>query len=123
MGGPGGRVEAETARAGRARERSAERLHVRSAGGTGLRLDFTPGPELQMPPWRLGARSKLVRRLLTNSSVEGDRVLDPFLGSGSTLIAAELLRRRCFGIELDPRYVDVAIARWESFTGQRARRL
>ncbi len=64
-----------------------------------------------------------MRRLLTNSSVEGDRVLDPFLGSGSTLIAAELLRRRCFGIELDPRYVDVAIARWESFTGQRARRL
>ncbi len=66
---------------------------------------------------------ELVRRLLANSSVEGDRVLDPFLGSGSTLIAAEQLRRRCFGIELDPRYVDVATARWESFTGQRARRL
>ncbi len=63
---------------------------------------------------------ELVERALTNSSREGDRVLDLFLGSGSTLIAAERTDRICFGMELDPRYVDVAVARWESFTGGRA---
>ncbi len=66
---------------------------------------------------------ELVRRLVRNSSTEDDAILDPFLGSGTTLIASEELRRRCFGIELDPAYVDVAIARWEAFTGTKARRL
>jgi DNA modification methylase len=47
-----------------------------------------------------------------------DAVLDPFLGSGSTLIAAEQTRRRCFGIELDPRYVDVAINRFREVHGR-----
>lgn len=65
----------------------------------------------------------LVERALLNSSRPGDVVLDPFLGSGSTLIACERLGRRCFGIELDPRYVQVAIERWERFSGERAERL
>ncbi|MGH1573996.1 DNA methyltransferase [Methylobacterium sp. P31] len=47
-------------------------------------------------------------------------VLDPFLGSGSTLIAAERTGRRCYGVELDPRYVDLLIARYEEVTGKRA---
>ncbi len=47
----------------------------------------------------------------------GDIVLDPFLGSGSTLVAAGSVGRRCFGIELDPRYVDVAVARYQSQVG------
>lgn len=64
----------------------------------------------------------LLARLITNSCAFGDVMLDPFLGSGSTLIAAEQLKRRCFGIEIDPTYVDVAVARWEAFTGRRARR-
>jgi DNA modification methylase len=63
---------------------------------------------------------QLLCRLIANSSTFGDVVLDPFLGSGSTLIAAEQLSRRLFGVEIDPAYVDVAIARWENFTGQRA---
>lgn len=59
----------------------------------------------------------LLERAIRNSTRPGDRVLDPFLGSGSTLIAAERTGRTCIGIEIDPANVDLAIARWESFTG------
>ncbi|MCC6266807.1 MAG: DNA modification methylase [Dehalococcoidia bacterium] len=62
----------------------------------------------------------LIEALLKNSTRRGDLVLDPFLGSGSTLIAAERLGRRCVGVELDPRYAQVAVRRWEAFTGQNA---
>lgn len=48
-------------------------------------------------------------------------VYDPFLGSGTTLIAAERLGRRCYAMEIEPRYVDVAVKRWEDFTGEKAR--
>jgi DNA modification methylase len=65
---------------------------------------------------------ELVERALENSSRPGDTVLDLFLGSGTTLIAAERTGRRCQAVELDPRYVDVAVARWEAFTGERATR-
>ena len=47
-------------------------------------------------------------------------VLDPFLGSGTTLIAAEQLGRKCYGMEISPQYVDVIVKRWQDFTGQRA---
>ena len=53
-------------------------------------------------------------------SARGDIVLDSFLGSGSTVIAAERTGRRCFGIEIDPLYVDVIIRRWQAFTGKQA---
>jgi len=53
---------------------------------------------------------------------EGD-VYDPFLGSGTTLIAAEQLGRRAFGMEIEPRYVDIALARWEKATGRAAERV
>jgi DNA modification methylase len=49
-----------------------------------------------------------------------DIVLDPFVGSGTTILAAEQTGRRCYGIELDPRYVDTAIERWQRFTGGKA---
>ena len=49
-----------------------------------------------------------------------DIVLDLFLGSGSTLLAAERIKRRCFGMELDPAYVDLAIRRWQDMTGKSA---
>jgi len=65
---------------------------------------------------------ELVARCLGNSSTEGDVVLDPFLGSGSTLIACEQLGRRCVGVEVDPAYCDVVVARWKAYTGGRARR-
>jgi DNA modification methylase len=62
----------------------------------------------------------LVADALLDCSGRGDLVLDSFLGSGTTLIAAERVGRVCFGIELDPRYVDVAIRRWQKHTGNDA---
>ncbi len=64
----------------------------------------------------------LVEAMVKNSSRSRDIVLDGFLGSGSTLIACERAGRRCFGLEIDPRYVDVAVRRWEAYTGQKAER-
>lgn len=63
---------------------------------------------------------KLVARFMVNSSRIGDSVCDIFGGSGTTLITAEQLRRKCFMMELDPHYVDVIIARWEALTGEKA---
>jgi len=62
----------------------------------------------------------LVADAILDVSARGDLVLDSFLGSGSTLIAAERTGRICYGIELDPHYVDVAIRRWQRHTGQQA---
>jgi site-specific DNA-methyltransferase (adenine-specific) len=61
-----------------------------------------------------------VAKALQNSSREDEIVLDVFGGSGSTLIACEQLNRKCYMCELDPRYIDVIIARWENLTGQKA---
>lgn len=66
---------------------------------------------------------ELIVYALRNSSKSGDLVLDLFLGSGSTLIAAEKSERTCFGLELDPKYVDVIIKRWEDYTGEKAEKL
>ena len=64
----------------------------------------------------------LVRRALLNSVPEGGTVLDLFGGSGSTLIAAETCGRRACLVELDPRFVDAAVQRWERYTGGKAKR-
>lgn len=62
----------------------------------------------------------LIGRLVKNSSREKENVFDGFGGSGSTLIACEQLNRRAYLMELDPRYIDVIIKRWEEFTGKKA---
>lgn len=54
---------------------------------------------------------------MRNSSRRGQIILDAFLGSGTTLIAAERLSRKCFGIEIDPHYCDVIVRRWIAFVG------
>jgi site-specific DNA-methyltransferase (adenine-specific) len=63
---------------------------------------------------------KLISFLIENSSHEGDTVIDFFGGSGSTLIACEMLNRTCYTAEIDPKYCDVIINRWEKLTGQKA---
>ena len=63
----------------------------------------------------------LVADALRDCSSRGEIVLDAFLGSGTTLIAAERTGRNCRGLELDPAYVDTAIRRWQALTGERAR--
>ncbi|SFB02855.1 DNA modification methylase [Collimonas sp. OK607] len=65
---------------------------------------------------------ELVEKAVRNSSKSRDLVLDPFGGSGSTLIACEKSGRRARLIELDPKYVDVIVRRWQEFTGQEAKR-
>lgn len=62
-------------------------------------------------------------RPIRNHGGKGDDVYDPFVGSGTTLIAAERLGRRCFAMELSPAYADVCVTRWERFTGQKAQRV
>ncbi len=59
------------------------------------------------------------RPILNNSSV-GQAVYEPFSGSGTTIIAAEMTGRHCYAIELNPGYVDIAVKRWENFTGKKA---
>jgi len=59
----------------------------------------------------------MICRAVSSSTPAGGLVLDPFLGSGTTLIAAEQLNRRCYGIEIEPLYCDVIVRRWQEFTG------
>ncbi|SEP23211.1 DNA modification methylase [Salinihabitans flavidus] len=86
------------------------------AGATGGRADeaddFSVHPTVK--PVRL------VEDAILDATVAGATVFDPFLGSGTTILAAERTQRRCVGIEISPAYVDVAIRRWEALTGLEA---
>ena len=61
-----------------------------------------------------------MRRPIVNNSRPGQLVYDPFLGSGTSLIAAEMTGRTCIGLEISPRYVDVILRRWQDFTRRTA---
>lgn len=63
---------------------------------------------------------ELIAKMMANSTLDHDLVIDPFVGSGSTLLAAEQLNRRCYAIDLEPRYCGVTISRWQNLTGQKA---
>ena len=58
--------------------------------------------------------------LINGLSYKESNCIDPFLGSGTTLIACEKTKRKCYGMELDPHYCDVIVKRWENFTGKKA---
>ena len=62
----------------------------------------------------------LMRRPILNHLRRGELVYDPFLGSGTTLAAAELTERVCYGLELDPKYCDVTVLRWQQQSGKKA---
>jgi DNA modification methylase len=64
---------------------------------------------------------ELMRCPILNHTKRGELVYEPFLGSGTTLAAAELPERVCCGIELDPKYVDVIVQRWETLSGHKAK--
>jgi len=72
------------------------------------------------PDHPTGKPVALVIAHMGNSSKAGDIVLEPFSGSGTTIIACEQLNRKCHAIEIDPRYVDVAVRRWQNLTGKDA---
>jgi len=66
---------------------------------------------------------ELAEKAIKNSSDKNGKLYEPFLGSGSTLIACEKTNRKCYGMELDPHYCDVIVKRWEEFTGKKAKRV
>jgi DNA modification methylase len=63
---------------------------------------------------------ELMRRPILNHTKVGELVYDPFLGSGTTLAAAEVTQRVCYGLDLDPKYIDVVVERWQGLTGKKA---
>jgi len=65
----------------------------------------------------------LPARAINTASSEGQLVADPFLGSGTTLVACEQLGRTCYGMEISPQYCQVIIDRWEKLTGQKAEKI
>ena len=94
------------------------------------------GDRTQSTVWDVDARSEdaetrhgtqkpveCMARPVRNHGGKNDDVYDPFIGSGTSIIAAEQLGRRCFAMELNPLYCDVAVTRWEKFTGKKAERV
>jgi len=92
-----------------------------------------PGDRKQTTLWQISGKDQdadtvhgtqkpveCMRRPILNNSSPGQAIYEPFMGSGTTLIAAETTGRVCHGIELNPAYVDVAVERWQQFTGQAA---
>ena len=65
---------------------------------------------------------ELASRAMSDFGISGDTVYEPFCGSGTTLIAAEKLGRKCYGMEISPTYCDVIVKRWENLTGKKATR-
>jgi DNA modification methylase len=63
-----------------------------------------------------------MRRPILNHTKRGELVYEPFLGSGTTLAAAEVTERVCYGLELDPKYCDVVVLRWQQQSGKKAKR-
>ena len=83
------------------------------------------GRDVENPETAHGTQKpvKLYEIPLVNHTVRGEALYDPFCGTGTAIIAAEKLGRRCVALDLDPRYVQVAVTRWEQYTGQRAQRI
>lgn len=85
-------------------------------GGMRTAEDAVTGHSTQKPV-------RLFEIPILNHTTSTDKIYDPFVGSGTALIAAQKTGRPCYAMDLDPQYVQVAVTRWESFTGQRAVRV
>ena len=100
---------------------------VKVGGKSGWRGDRTQSTVWEIPKNQASETGhstqkpvECMRRPILNNSAPGDAVYDPFVGSGTTLIAAEMEARQAFCMEIDPAYIDVAVQRWEAFTGLKA---
>jgi DNA modification methylase len=107
-------------------------LYVVRKGGTG----HWQGARDQSTLWSIATRENVIedpetvhstqkpvecmRRPILNNSAPGDAIYEPFSGSGTTIVAAEMTARRCLAMELDPSYCDVAVLRWQKLTGRKA---
>lgn len=116
----------QLALSGKAPARKLRPLQLRS----GEMLAVEDGLPGQTTVWRLGREKamahptqkpvELAARAIANSSRPGEIALDPFLGSGTCLIAAEYAGRLCYGMDIEPKWIAVTIARWEALIGQSA---
>jgi DNA modification methylase len=88
--------------------------------GNGLAQSGSRLPENELTGHGTQKPVECMRRPVLHHTESGDTIYDPFLGSGTTIIAAEQTRRRCLGMELDPIYVDLVVHRWQAFTGKTA---
>ena len=111
-----GRAQPPTGRGDRAQTTVWEVPNLNPLGGTREGENAVTGHGTQKPV-------HLFEIPLANHTTSDGAVFDPFCGSGTAIIAAEILGRRCLAIEIDPRYVQAAVTRWERFTGQSAERL
>ena len=119
-----------TSRAGYAVRRGGHRPVVRGppavdrVGGPEPESGREPaGPEDAVTGHGTQKPVRLFEIPIGNHAQPGDAVIDPFVGSGTSIIAAEKTGRVCLALEIDPAYVQVAMSRWEAFTGQSAVRL
>jgi DNA modification methylase len=97
------------------------RRRLRSNVWTYADIDtLRPGRPADLPVHPTVKPVALISDAMRDCSKRGDIVLDPFMGSGTTIMAAERVGRRAYGLDLDPLYVDVAVRRWQTFTGSDA---
>ena len=105
-------------------------IHAKNGTGNAIQSDRIPGSVSRIMRHKggLGAVGShptvlpvaQVEAVLTAFSDPGDLIYEPFCGSGTQIVAAERAERRCFAMELDPVYCDVAVRRWEMATGKEA---
>ena len=101
--------------------RKGTRSHWQGARNQSTLWSIAPtGAEDAATPHGTQKPVEAMRRPIVNNSERGDLIYEPFCGSGTTLIAAETVGRRCLAMELDPAYCDVILRRWEAFTGKSA---
>lgn len=99
--------------------RSQHELILVFENGDGAHLNaFEPGQHrrIRSDIWSHADVVAVVADAMRDGSLRGDIVLDPFMGSGTTILAAERVGRRCYGSEVDPLYVDAAVRRWQALT-------